>query len=182
MRVAASVVLAGLIVVGVSACEFITPQDTTKITQVADGMNAQIGAVTIGDALMFTADGTEASLVTTFVNSASTSRTVQMQYATSTGTATQQVVVPANGLLSVRPGADQSVTFSDISTKAGALFPVYFTSGASSTTVQVPVLNGTLQGYHTLLPSPTPTPTPSPSGSAHPGKHIAPTASPTPTP
>src|SRR5947209_4029567 len=54
MRVAASVVLAGLIVVGGSACEFITPQDTTKISQVADGMNAKVGSVSINDALMFT--------------------------------------------------------------------------------------------------------------------------------
>jgi hypothetical protein len=170
MRVAASVALAGLIVLGASGCEFISPQDTTQINQVADGMDATIGPVGIRNALLFTANGTEASLVTSLVNSGSTPQTVSMQYTSTTGPTTQQVTVPANGLLSVRPGGDQVVTLSSISAKPGSLFPVYFTSGGKSTTVKVPVLDGSLSGYETLTPTPTPvalpTGTPAPTGSS----------------
>ncbi|MCU1472152.1 MAG: hypothetical protein JWQ92_220 [Amnibacterium sp.] len=171
MRVAASVALAGLIVLGASGCEFISPQDTTQINQVADGMDATVGKVGIRNALLFTAGGTDANLVTTLVNTGSAAATVSMQYTSSTGPTTQQLTVPANGALSVRPGGDQVVTLSQVTAKAGALFPVYFTSGGSSTTVRVPVLDGSLSGYQTLTPTPTPvaipggTPTPSPTGS-----------------
>jgi hypothetical protein len=171
MRVAASVALAGLIVLGASGCEFISPQDTTQINQVSDGMDATVGKVGIRNALLFTGGGTDANLVTTLVNSGSAPATVSLQYTSSTGPTTQQLTVPANGALSVRPGGDQVVTLSQVKTTAGALFPVYFASGGSSTTVKVPVLDASLPGYQTLTPTPTPvavptaTPTPSPTGS-----------------
>jgi hypothetical protein len=156
MRVAASVALAGLIVLGASGCEFISPQDTTQINQVADGMDATVGPVAIRNVLLFTANGTDASLVTSLVNAGSSSATVSMQYTSASGPTTQQVTVPANGALSVRPGGDQDITFSNISAKAGSLFPVYFSAGGSSTTVKVPVLDASLPGYQTLTPTPTP--------------------------
>ena len=168
MRVAASVAIAGLIVLGASGCEFITPQDTTRISQVADGMNATVGPVDIRDALMFTTSGTEASLVTSLVNSASSPQTVSMQYTTTSGPTTQEVTVPANGLLAVRPGGEQVVTLSNISAKPGSLFPVYFTSGSAATTVRVPVLDASLPGYETLTPTPTPTPVAIPTGTPAP--------------
>jgi hypothetical protein len=169
MRVAASVAIAGLIALGASGCEFISPQDTTQINQVADGMNATLGGVDIRNALLFTANGTEASLVTSIANTGSSAATVSMQYTSTTGPASKRVLVPANGLLSLRPGGDQTITLSGISAKPGSLFPVYFTSGGSSATVRVPVLDASLPGYQTLAPTPTPvaipTGTPSPSGS-----------------
>jgi hypothetical protein len=186
MRVAASVALAGLIVLGASGCEFISPQDTTQINQVADGMDATVGDVGIRDALLFTANGTEASLVTTFVNSGNSTATVSMQYTATSGPQTQQVTVPANGYISVRPGAQTDITLSGISAKAGSLFPVFFTSGGHQTTVKVPVLNATLPGYETLTPSPTPTPivpTPTASPTSTPGgASPAPSTSATPGP
>jgi hypothetical protein len=170
MRVAASVAIAGLIVLGASGCEFITPQDTTRINQVADGMNATVGPIGIRNALMFTTNGTEASLVTSLVNSGSSPQTVSMQYTSTSGPTTQQLTVPANGLLAVRPGGEQVVTLSNIDAKAGSLFPVYFTSGGAATTVKIPVLDASLPGYETLTPTPTPVaiptsaPAPTPTG------------------
>jgi hypothetical protein len=179
MRVAASVAIAGLIVLGASGCEFISPQDTTQINQVADGMNATVGPVGVRNALLVTASGTEASLVATLVNSSSSSQTLSMPYTSSTGPTTQQVTVPADGSISVRPGAQVDVTLSGISTKAGGLFPVYFTAGSGKATVRMPVLDGSMSGYETLTPTPTPVvPTPAPAGSA--GTSPTPTASATP--
>lgn len=179
MRVAASVVLAGLIVLGASGCEFISPQDTTQINQVADGMDATLGPIDVRNALLFTANGTDAALVTRLINGASSSQTVSMQYTSSTGPTTQQVTVPANGSIIVRPGGKTSITLSGVNAKAGSLFPVYFSSGGKNATVQVPVLDASLPGYQTLTPTPTPvapvpTPThtsgvvPTPTGSATP--------------
>lgn len=159
MRLAASVVLTGLIVVGVSGCAFITPQETTKINQVSDGVNADIGGVGVRNAILFTVDGTTAALVASFVNTGNTEQTLQLQYTTSSGPMTQQVVVPADGLVSVRPGGKRSIQLDDISTRAGAMFPIAFSTGSTAKTVQVPVLNTSLPGYETLTPVPSPSPT-----------------------
>lgn len=184
MRVAASVAIAGLIVLGASGCEFITPQDTTKITQVADGMNATVGSIDIRDALMFTTNGTEASLVTSLVNSSSSPQKVSLQYTSASGPTTQQITVPANGLLAVRPGGEQSVTLSNIAAKPGSLFPVYFTVGGTGTTVRIPVLDASLPGYQTLTPTPTPVavPTSTPASTRTPGPAPTGTAGATPVP
>lgn len=184
MRVAASVAIAGLIVLGASGCEFITPQDTTRISQVADGMNATVGPVDIRDALMFTTSGTEASLVTSLVNNGSSAQTVTVQYTSANGPTTQQVTVPANGLLAVRPGGEQAVTLSNIAAKPGSLFPVYFTVGDAGTTVRVPVLDASLPGYQTLTPTPTPVPVPTstPASTSTPGPTPTSTDGATPVP
>jgi hypothetical protein len=184
MRVAASVAIAGLIVLGASGCEFISPQDTTQINQVADGMNQTVGPVDIRNAMLFTANGTEANLVTSLVNTGSSPQTLSMQYTSTSGPTTTQVTVPANGLLNVRPGGDQVVTLSNIAAKAGSLFPVYFSSGGANATVRIPVLNGALPGYETLTPTPTPvvvpTVTPSPSSTGGTGSTPSPVDSATP--
>jgi hypothetical protein len=185
MRVAASVALAGLIVLGASGCEFISPQDTTQINQVADGMDASLGPVDVRNALLFTADGTDAALVARLINSSTSAQTVSMQYTSSAGSTTQQVSVPANSAITirpgvVRPGAQASITLTGVNAKAGSLFPVYFTVGGRNATLKVPVLDASLPGYQTLTPTPTPpaplpTPTdtsgvtPAPTGSATPG-------------
>lgn len=162
MRLAASVVLAGSLLVGVTACEFITPQDTTRINQVSDGVDATAGPVGVRNALLITTDGTAASLVASFVNSSATRQTVQLQYTTTAGPATQQVVVPGNSSVSVHPGGQLDLQLENLKAPAGSLLPIYFSVGSTGQTVQVPVLTNDLPGYETLTPTPTPTPMPSP--------------------
>ena len=143
-----------------SACDFITPQETTKISQVSDGVDATAGPVGIRNAMLITADGTSASLVASFVNTTSTQQTVELQYTSASGPTTQQVVVPGNGLLSVRPGAQVSVTLDGVKATPGALFQTHFAVGSKGEDVRIPVLSPDLPGYETLTPTPTPTPTP----------------------
>jgi hypothetical protein len=196
MRVAASVVLAGLIALGASGCEFVSPQDTTQIDQVSDGINAKVGPVDILNALLITVDGRNASLVTTLVNTSTSARTVHLQYtgtssAGTSGPVTQRVPVPANGSVSIRPGGQATVTLRNVKVELGGLFPVQFFLGSdpnSGTAVQVPVLDNRLPGYQTLAPSPSPTPTPTltptpgatPTGAATSGATPTPSATPTP--
>jgi hypothetical protein len=159
MRLAASVVLAGSLLVAMSACDFITPQETTKISQVSDGVDATAGPVDIRNAMLITVDGTSASLVAAFVNTSSTDQTVQLQYTSTSGPATEQIVVPADGLLSVRPGGQLDVQLNDVKAQPGSLFQAHFAVGSSGQDVHVPVLDDKLPGYETLTPTPTPSPT-----------------------
>ena len=160
MRAAASVLLAGSVLLSLTACEFITPQQTTRSYSPSDGINANAGSVEVRDAFLVTLNGTDASMIVTFINTASSMRTVSMQYRSDAGTTTKRVVVPANGLVSSRPGSEVDVTFRGIKAKLGSLFPVYFSSG-SGTPAQlgIPVLDNSLPGYQTLAPSPAPIPT-----------------------
>jgi hypothetical protein len=173
MRLAASVVLTGLVVVGVSGCAFITPQETTRINQVSDGVDATVGPIGIRDAMLISDDGTTASLVTSLINTGSSRTTVQLQYTADSGPTTAQVVVPANGLVSVRPGGQADVQLSGIKAPPGSLFTISFSAGSSTPTdVRVPVLENDLPGYETLTP--TPSPSPSPSVTPSPGQSATP--------
>ena len=160
MRAAASVALAGTMLLGLTSCEFLAPQQTTRSYSASDGVNGSAGAVDIRNAFLVTLNGTTASLIVSLINTTDTARSVSMQYQTATGPTTQSVEVPANASVPVRPGQQVTITFSDLSTRAGALLPVFFSSGGKGAQLGVPVLDNTLPGYKTLAPSPTPTPTP----------------------
>lgn len=160
--------MAAALSLGLAGCEFTSPQWTQHSFAPSDGLNANFGDVALRDAFMVTVDGTSASLIVSFVNSANTERTVRMQYTSDTGPTTQKIAVPANGLLSVRPGGAATVTLSGIKTRAGSLFQVYFSAAGKGATVTVPVLTNNLPGYQTLtpppvVPAPSATITPSPS-------------------
>jgi hypothetical protein len=65
-----------------------------------------------------------------------------------------------------------------IDTKAGSLLPIYFQYGTEpGKQLDVPVLDGSLPQYATLLPTATPTPSVTPTPTVTP----SPTPSPTPT-
>jgi len=158
IRAAASVLVAAGLMTGLAACDAVTPQWTTHSYAPSDGVNGQAGPVDIRNAFLVTDGGTRASLVVGLVNTASTPSPVQIQY-TSQGTPkTETVTVPAGELLVVGPRREATVTLTGVQAKAGALFPVYITSGGKGAQLSVPVLDNTLPGYATLTP-PAPTPT-----------------------
>lgn len=159
MRAAVSVALAGTLLIGLTGCEFFAPQQTTRSYAASDGVNGTVGPVDIRNAFLVTADGTDASLIVSLINSSSTARSVSMQYNSASGVTSQSVLVPANASLAIRPGQPVAVTFSGLTAKTGSLLPVYFSSGSTSDQLGVPVLDDSLAEYATLTPTPTPTPT-----------------------
>lgn len=175
MRAAASVLVAAGLISGLAACDAVTPQWTTHSYAPSDGVNGQAGPVAIRNAFLVTGGGARASLVVAFVNTGSSPAPVSIQYTAQGTPKTETVTVPADGLVSVGPGRQATVTLSGVQAKAGALFPVYITSGGEGAQLSVPVLNNTLPGYATLTP-----PAPAPTMSAGTGSTESPSPSPLP--
>lgn len=181
MRVAASVVGTALVAIVLTACQFVTPQQTTRSYTPSDGVNGQVGDVVIRNVFLVTEDGSSASLIGALANEGDSDQVVTMQYAGGGATRTVQVTVPADGLVSLRPGASridattgssQQVVLEGIRAARGGLFQVGFAQGsAEPLNLRLPVLTSSLPDYRTLTPTPTPTRTartPRPSDEATP--------------
>ncbi|WIB63251.1 MULTISPECIES: hypothetical protein [unclassified Curtobacterium] len=173
-RVLVSIAVAASIAVGTAGCEFLTEAGTTKGYNASDGVSTSVGAVDVRNALLLTKNGKRARLVASLVNNADSKRTVTIEPKDHAGQSVT-VVIPGNSsvdLGSTSPTA-QEVVFPKLDSKAGSLARVYFTySGASGKSISVPVLNGAMEEYRTLLPTPqqsqTPTLTPTPTSTATP--------------
>ncbi|WP_157887493.1 hypothetical protein [Frondihabitans sp. PAMC 28766] len=162
-RIAATVVLAGAVMVLTAGCNFITPQDTTSITTTEAGVSSEVGSLDIRNAIVFTDDsGETASLSITLINNSSTSRDVNFQYESTSGKQTASVTVPGNTL--VRRGTqngDEQIILTNLEAKPGALAKIFVQYGsATGKSIKVPVLNGSFKMYATLQPSPTVSSTP----------------------
>lgn len=173
MRAAACAAIAALVAAVLSGCMFVTPQQTARSYTPSDGVNGQVGNVEIRNVLLVAAPGgTVANMVGVLANSADSAATVTLQYATTSGTVSTTVTVPANGVLSMRPNPSaqestlvttdaQPVRLTGVDVVPGGLYPVGFATGSAQPVgLKVPVLNGSLSEYRNLIPTPTPTPTP----------------------
>ena len=174
MRVAASVAVTALVTGALSGCMFFTPQQTARSYTPSDGVNGHVGDVAIRNVLLLTDEAPStsqaANMLGVLVNSGDSAKTVTLQYATSSGTESTTLTVPANGLLSLRPNpatqtdasvptAARDVQLQDVDAVPGGLFTIGFAvSGSNPVSLSVPVLTGTLEEYASLLPTPTPTP------------------------
>ena len=162
-RFAASVLAVALVTFGTAGCAFITPQATTKIVEASDGVNADLGAISVRNATLISEDGSLASLLVSFVNSGSDTQQLLVQYEDGvTGERVNQKVSVAGAGTITSFGAEgaEQILLTNVS-KPGSLFPVYFQYGdTEGKQVQVPVLNTSLPEYTGLAPTPTPTPTP----------------------
>lgn len=178
-RVLVSIAVAASIALGTAGCEFMTEAGTTKGYDASDGVSTSVGAVDVRNAILLTKTGERARLVASLVNTADSTRRVTIEPGDHAGQSVT-VVVPGNSsvdLGSTAPTAPE-VVFPRLGSKPGSLARVYFTyPGAAGKSIQVPVLNGAMQAYSTLLPTPQPTTTPG----ATPGSTSRSTIAPTPT-
>jgi hypothetical protein len=161
--------MTALIGLGTAGCAFITPQATTKIVEVANGVNGTVGSIGIRNATLVSDDGENASLIVTFANKANESRALTLQYE-SDGAKTEATVPVAGGDTTTYGGEDDTqIVLRDIDAEAGSLFPIYFQYGdEEGKQLLVPILTTDFSEYEGLAPTPLPT--------------ITPTATPTPTP
>lgn len=141
-----------------AGCNFISPQSTTEQYDASDGFSTNVGSLDVRNAIVFTEDsGETASLSITLINTASSDKTVRFQYEGLDGKETETVDVPGNS--EVRrgtQGGDDQLILANIDKKPGALLKVFIQYGSQTgKSLQVPVLNGALSEYATLLPSPT---------------------------
>ncbi|MBS1699749.1 MAG: DNA modification methylase [Actinobacteria bacterium] len=173
-RLAASLAISALVIVGASGCSMIAPQATTIDYSASDGANVpKSGPIEVRNAFFVVDEaGTTGNLIAGLVNTTSDSATIHISVGDGPG---QSVRIP--GQKSVSLGGDESLplTFEGLDTKAGKTVDVYFQSGdAEGVKYAIPVLDGTLPYYSTLVPTPPASPSPA-------STPVAPAVEPTPT-
>jgi hypothetical protein len=180
-RIATSVVLAAGILLGTSACGFFAPQATTLHYDPSDGVSGNVGSVAVRNALLITDNQGAANFVATLVNQGDQAQSVKVQYTSGSEKITRSINVQANSTTSLGANATP-LTLENFDGKPGALFPVFLQYGETTgIDLLVPVLDGTLAAYATLVPTPTPTPTPTPGATVAPAPEPSATPAPTPT-
>ncbi|MGO4692039.1 hypothetical protein [Glaciibacter sp. 2TAF33] len=157
-RIAASVVLAAGILLGTSACGFFAPQATAIHYDASDGVSGNVGDIAIRNALLITDNDGAANFIVTVVNQGDKAQSLKVQYKAGGEKVTRSINVQGNASTSV--GTDSpTLTFDDFDGAPGSLFPVFLQYGESTgVELLVPVLDGTLAQYATLVPTPEPTP------------------------
>lgn len=174
-RLAASIALSALVVVGTAGCAAITPQATTIEYSASDGANVpKSGPIEVRNAFLVADEkGDLGNLVAGLVNTTSDAQTIHISIGDGPD---QSVRVPGGKVVSLGGDDADPLRFEGLDAKAGTTVKVYFQSGdAEGITYAIPVLDGTLPYYSHLVPTAAPAPVPT-SGS------VAPAVEPTPTP
>lgn len=155
-RIIVSVVVATGILLGTSGCNLLAPQSTTAKYDASDGVSGNVGDLAIRNAMLLSDDGNIANLVVTVVNSGDSAHSLNVQYDDGTEKFTQEVNVDANSSVTFgTPDAPTVTVAADVA--PGSLFPVFFQYGnKTGVEVLVPVLDGSLEEYSTLLPTSAP--------------------------
>jgi len=180
-RIAATVVVAASLLLSTAGCSFFAPQATLKRYDPSDGVGATVGQVKVRNALLLTKDGQAASFLVNLVNDGEKTVNVLIQYNGTTASGTSgkvdtRVQLDAGEVKTFGSSETRQLIFTGIDSKAGSLFPVFVQYGTQTgEQLLVPVLDGSLSEYSTLLPTPLPTTTPPVNPT------IVPVPSPTPT-
>ncbi|PJJ73051.1 hypothetical protein CLV46_2633 [Diaminobutyricimonas aerilata] len=162
-RAAASVALAGIIAVMSAGCAFVTPQATQEINDVVDGASGRVGDVAIENALAITEDGETVNVVFSVVNESDDNVRLDISYDEGSVQLSEQVWVDAGEQKTIGVPGDRQVIFEGVDAPLGSLMPVYVQYGdAEGNELMLPVLDGRLDEYRDLLPTPQPTVDPSP--------------------
>lgn len=159
VRIAASIVLAALVVTGTSACSLLAPAATVTQYDSSDGVNGTVADLKVRNAIVLNArDNSVGSLLVSLVNSGDSDMHVTIQYADADGNRVDTMAMLTAGQSTKFGSADHDqILLENIDVQPGSLLPVFFTYG-SETGIEllVPVLDGTLSQYADLVPSSAP--------------------------
>lgn len=156
-RGAASVVLAGVLLLGTTGCTFFAVQATNIVYQPSDGTAADVGDIKLLNMIALSADGTDVALVFSAVNTSGEPLSITLQADDATGeTIVNSVNIAANSTTTVGDLGTSRIILRDVNVTLGGLFPVYAQYGNNEgVQLMVPVLDGsTLSQYTELLPAP----------------------------
>jgi hypothetical protein len=152
-------------VLGATGCSLFAPQSTTQGYDPSDGVGATLGSIEVRNALVFTKNGQEASLLVSLINDGQKPANVNIQYQGSDGKLTSTVRLDAGEAKTIGAEGSKQLVMQGIDSEPGTLFPVFFQSGTDTgKQLLVPVLDAKEKEYRGLLPSKRPTPTPTPTG------------------
>ncbi|TFC42805.1 hypothetical protein [Cryobacterium shii] len=156
-RIIVSVVVAAGILLGTSGCNLLAPQSTTAKYDASDGVSGDVGDLAIRNAVLLSEDGSTASLLVTVVNTGDSAHSLNVQYKGATEKVTQKVNVDANSSVTIGTPDAPNVSVTDADTQPGSLFPVFMQYGnETGIELLVPVLDGSLETYSTLVPTAAP--------------------------
>ena len=155
-RAAASVVLAGALLVGTTGCTFIAQQATLIQYDPSDGVGVEVGNVAVRNVVgLINNDGHAISLMVTFVNTGSRSASMKIQYQSGGEKTTDTKQINANAVATYGTTPDETqIIILNPGVEAGGLLPVYFQYGDhEGKELLVPVLNADNHTeYKDLLP------------------------------
>jgi len=165
IRAVASVALAVTLTVGLSACNFFSPQNTLQDYDPSDGVGANVGDLNVRNALLITEDGERATLAVSIINTTGEAQSIEIEYDSSAvdavaGRSSLDLDVPSQSIVNTSSAdSGEQIVLENVDAPAGSWFYVYFQSGTSEgVELAVPVLDTTLAEYDGLAPSPSPTP------------------------
>ncbi len=141
-------------VVGLSGCMALSQQTTTLQYAPSDGTQTSIDGVDIVNALLVSeGNGAPASLVATVANNSRDNVTVTI----SGDGLDARIPVQGNDTVTIGPEGDQQVRVTSLNARPGELVSVQVATGGQPQTFDIPVLDGTLPEYATLVPTPNAT-------------------------
>lgn len=179
----ATVVLAAGILFGTTGCNLYAPQATTIQYDASDGVSGDIGDLAIRNAILLTADGENANLLVHVVNSGAEDIELLVQYEGVDEKVDTAVTIEANSTTEIGVDGGESVAVDSDDASAGSLFPVFFQyADLTGIELLVPVLDGSLTEYSTLVPTDAPAPAETEAPAETPTETPAPTAAPEATP
>ena len=155
-RIAASVVLAGALLVGTTGCTFISEQATLIRYDPSDGIGASVGSIDVRNAFaLISEDGEALSLVLTFVNPGDRSANMKLQFESAGEKITVTKPLDGNEVTTYGTTAEETqIVVTQPGVKGGDLYPVYFQYGDNEgVQLLLPVLTADNNPhYEELLP------------------------------
>lgn len=152
-RVAASIALATALMLGATGCTFSANIATEKPYDPSDGVGAEVGELSIRNALLIGDDPEELNLVMTVVSAADTDRRVTVQWEADGERVTEEIFVGANGRTAFGGPEQDQLLITGSGATIGGLVPVFFAyPGAEGVEVLIPVLDGSLPEYELYIP------------------------------
>lgn len=153
-RAAASVLLAGGLLLGTAGCTFVSEQATLIQYDPSDGIGADIGDVQLRNVIALPSDdGHAVSLLVTLINTGGGPHSVTFQYESAGDKKDESVTVKPGEVVSFGTTEDaEQLVFLTTDAEAGSLFPVYVQYGKEpGQQLLVPVLAATGE-YEALKP------------------------------
>lgn len=152
-RVAASIALAAALLLGATGCTFSANIATEQPYDPSDGVGAEVGELSIRNALLIGEDPDELNLVMTVVSTSNTDRRVTVQWEADGERVSEQIFVAANGRTAFGGPEQDQVLVTGAGATIGGLVPVFFAyPGAEGVEVLIPVLDGSLPEYELFIP------------------------------
>jgi hypothetical protein len=152
-RVAAAIALAAALMLGTTGCTFSANIATQKPYDPSDGVGAEVGELSIRNALLIGEDPDELNLVMTVVSTADSDRRVTVQWQAGGERVTESIFVGANGRTAFGGPEQDQLLVTGTGATIGGLVPLFFAyPGAEGVEVLVPVLDGALPEYELFVP------------------------------